>query len=122
MGSYKYTKDFDAEIAKEDENTIILNLTRKAGSDYPYDKLIMMVDKSNYLPKTINMFAGSIEKKRLTILDSERVGEYWTFKKIRMDNLETHHFTEISMKDIKFDQDLQGKNVFTLRFLKEYVK
>jgi outer membrane lipoprotein-sorting protein len=122
MGSYNYTKDYEASVAKDEKESYTLNLARKSGSDASYDKLVMVVNKANYLPKSIQMIAGGTEKKLLIILDAEKNGDYWTFKKIRMENLMIKHFTEISMKDTRFDQSLDDKGVFTQRFLKQYVK
>jgi outer membrane lipoprotein-sorting protein len=122
MGSYNYSKDYEPSIVSEDKDSIVLNLAKKASSDVPYDKLVMTVDKSNYLPKTVDMYAGGVKKKELTVLESEKKGDYWTFKKIRMENFIIKHYTEIAMKETAFDQDLDGKGVFTQRFLKEYVK
>ena len=39
-----------------------------------------------------------------------------------MENVVNKHFTEVVMKDTKFDQDLEGKGVFSQRYLKQYVK
>jgi outer membrane lipoprotein-sorting protein len=122
MGSYNYSMDYDSAIVSEDKDTVVLNLSRKPSSDAPYDKMVMTVDKTNYLPKTLEMYTGNIKKKELTVIDTEKKGDYWTFKKIRMENLILKHYTEISMKEIKFDQDLEGEGVFTRRFLKEYMK
>ncbi len=122
MGSYNYSKDYDATVSSEDKDAIVLELVRKQSSDAPYDKLVMTVDKSNYLPEILDMYCGNVKKKELKIIDAGKVGDYWTFKKIRMENFLIKHYTEVTMKDIKFDQDLVGKGVFTQRFLKEYVK
>ncbi len=122
MGSYNYSADYESTIIKEDDNTIILNLTKKSGSDAPYDKLVMTVDKSNYMFKTIEMFSGDVKTKVLNVLETEKKEGYWTFTKIRMENLSIKHFTEVNMKDIRFDQDLEAKETFTQRFLKQYVK
>ena len=122
MGSYNYSKDYDSSLDKEDDTTYALSLKKKSGSDAPYDKLLIIVDKSNYLPKTMEMYTGNVKKKVLTVVEAEKVGNYWTFKKIRMENVVNKHFTEVVMKDTKFDQDLEGKGVFSQRYLKQYVK
>lgn len=122
MGSYNYAQDYEAAIQKDEKDVITLNLSRKPGSDAPYEKLVMTVDKFNYLPKSIEMFNGTVIKKTLAVLETEKTGGYWNFKKIRMENFQIRHFTEVSMKDVKFDQGLEGKSVFTQRFLKQYVK
>lgn len=122
MGSYNYTKDYEASVQKDEKDFVILNLAKKNGSDAPYDRLVMTVDKGNYLPKSIEMYSGDVKKKVLTVLDSAKKGAYWTFQSIRMENLPAKHFTEVTMKDIQFDGNIEGKGVFTQRFLKQYVK
>lgn len=117
MGSYNYSSDYDSSIVKEGNDTVVLNLKKKAGSDAMYDKLIMIVDKSNYMFKSIEMYTGDNKTKVLTVLLSEKNNGYWTFTKIRMENLGIKHYTEINMKDIKFDQNLDKKEIFTQRFL-----
>lgn len=122
MGSYNYTKDFEASVLKDEKDTVTLSLAKKTGSDSPYDRLVMIVAKTNYLPKSVEMYSGTVKKKVLTVMENEKKGPYWTFTKIRMENVVNKHYTEISMKDIKFDGDIENKGAFTQRFLKQYAK
>jgi outer membrane lipoprotein-sorting protein len=122
MGSFNYSKDFDAVVSSETGETWTLGLKRKAGSDSPYDSIVMVVDKSNSMPKSVEMSNGGVKKKVLTINTAEKNGNYWIYRKIRMENVGNKHFTEVSMDNIVFDQGLKEKGVFTQGFLKTYVK
>ncbi len=119
MGSYEYKKDYSAEVSKEDDASYTLTLTRKAGSNKAYEKLIMTVAKADFVPGRIELYQNNAVKKVLTISEVNKTGSYIVPVKIRMENLSKGHFTEIVMSGIKFDQNLAGKDVFTKRFLKK---
>ncbi len=118
IGSYEYSEDFDSKVIKEDEKTVILELSKKESSDSPYSKIIMEVDKANFLPKKLEMYSKDELKKVLSILAYEKKNNYWTLTHIKMEDISKNHFTEIKMKEIVFDNDLEKKGVFTERFLK----
>ncbi len=118
IGSYEYSKDFDSKVIKEDDRIIQLELTKKADSDSPYNKIIMEVEKQNYLPKKLEMYSNNELKKVLTIITTEKKNNYWALTHIKMEDLTKNHFTEKKMKEIVFDSGLEGKGVFTERFLK----
>jgi outer membrane lipoprotein-sorting protein len=119
MGSYEYKKDFSAEVTKEDDTEYVLTLARKAGSDKPYDKMVMTVAKADFVPQKIELYQNNTLKKVLTISEVNKTGTYIVPVKIRMENVAKGHYTEIVMSGIKFDQNLAGKDVFTKRFLKK---
>jgi len=122
MGSYNYAENYEATIKKEDDKTYLLQLDRKSSSDAPYNQLIITVDKSNYLPQKIEMYNEGNLNKVLTVLESEKSGNYWTLKRIRMENLKKNHYTEILLKNTVFDQKLLEKGTFTERFLERPVR
>ncbi len=122
MASYEYKKDYSAEIASEDSNTYVLNLKRKSGSDKNFDSIKMVVNKMNLVPEKIELYENGTLKKILTISGIKEEGKYTVPVKIMMENVSKKHFTEITMSDIKFDQGLEDKDVFSKRFLKKKAK
>jgi len=56
MGSYDYQKDYSCEIQSQDDASWTLMLKRKPSADRPYDRLVMVVDKSTSVPRTIESY------------------------------------------------------------------
>jgi outer membrane lipoprotein-sorting protein len=119
MGSYDYRKDYSAGLHAEDEKTYTLLLTKNQGSDKPYDTMIMNVDKSTFIPLTIEFYKGDTLKKILSILEIKKTGSNIIPSRIKMENVEKRHYTEMIMTEMKFDQGLLEKNIFSKRFLKK---
>jgi outer membrane lipoprotein-sorting protein len=122
MGSYEYKKDYSTQLKAEDAASYTLELTRNPGSDRKYSKMIMTVDKSNFVPKKIELYDGANLNKVMTISVVKQEGKYQFPTEIRMENLVKKHYTEISISDTKFDQGLEAKEVFNKRFLKKKAK
>ncbi|MGC8764312.1 MAG: outer membrane lipoprotein-sorting protein [Brevinematia bacterium] len=122
IGSFEYSDDYSSKVLKEDENTITLELTKKNSSDAHYSRIIMLVDKINFLPLKLEMYLKEELKKVLTIIESEKKGNYWVLTHIKMEDISKKHYTEIKMKDISFDTGLEKKGIFTERFLQEPAK
>jgi outer membrane lipoprotein-sorting protein len=118
LGSYEFRNDFTAELKGEDSTTYELLLSRKRSSDKNYDRMVMVVDKSNFVPKKIEFYNGEKLKKTLWILEIQQTGKYTVPVKLKMENKEKNHFTEMTVSGLKFDQGLAAKNVFSKRFLK----
>jgi outer membrane lipoprotein-sorting protein len=119
MGSFDYKKDYAAELKAEDEAAWTLSLAKKAGADRIYDELVMVVGKSDYVPQRIEMYAKGRMLKILTILEVTKSGSYQVPARLRMENLDKKHYTEMTMSSLKFDQGLEAKDVFSKRFLKK---
>jgi outer membrane lipoprotein-sorting protein len=122
MGAYEYKKDYSTQLKSEDAQAYTLELVRNPGSDRKYSKLMMTVDKSNFVPKKIDLYDGGSIVKVMTISSVKEEGNYRFPAVIRMDNLVKKHYTEITISDTKFDQGLEGKEVFCKRFLKKKAK
>lgn len=122
MGSFNYAENYEASVKKEEDKTYILQLDRKKSSDTPYTSLVIIVDKSNYLPQKIEMYNEENLNKVLNVLESEKIGNYWSLKRIRMENLKKNHYTEILLKSVAYDQGLVEKGTFTERFLEKPVR
>jgi outer membrane lipoprotein-sorting protein len=119
MGSFDYKKDYAAEVTAEDDASWTLALVKKAGVDRPYDRLVMVVDKADYVPRTIEMYRSTRMQKLLSILEVKKTDAYMVPTRLRMENREKKHYTEMTISDIRFDQGLEAKDVFSKRFLKK---
>jgi outer membrane lipoprotein-sorting protein len=119
IGSYEYKKDYSASIQSEDDKTYTLVLTRKAGSEKTYGKVVMIVDKSTFIPSKAEFYDGNTLKKVMDIIEVEKMGKYDIPVKIKVEDVVKKHYTEMVMKDVKFDQGLKGKGIFTQQYLKK---
>jgi len=119
MGSFDYKKDYAASLASENDGTWTLELARKAGADRSYERLVMVVAKADYVPKRVDMYRNGKMLKQLSILEVSESGSYKVPVKLRMENLEKKHYTEMSLSGLKFDQGLEAKDTFSKRFLKK---
>jgi outer membrane lipoprotein-sorting protein len=119
MGSYEYKNDYIAELASETDSAYGLVLTRKPASTRAYDKLVMTVDKPDFIPSKIELYQNGALKKILTISEVKKSGTYTIPVRIKMENVVKSHYTEIVMTDVKFDQGLEANDVFSKRFLKK---
>jgi len=121
IGSYEYQADYHATVTAEDTKSWSLLLTRKPTSRRIYDKLIMVVDKKNFIPLKIELYTGTTLKKVLTILETGQFGPYLIPTVVRIENLLKRHYTEMRLQNVKFDQGLEAQGIFTKRFLKKPV-
>ncbi|MBN1410817.1 MAG: outer membrane lipoprotein-sorting protein [Spirochaetales bacterium] len=121
MASYTYKNDYTARLASDKDGIYTLELIRKAGSTRVYDKLVMAVEAATFIPKSIELYKDGILTKKLFMDDTQKHGSYIIPVKIRMENYEKNHVTEMVIDETKFDQNLEDKSVFTKRFLKKRV-
>jgi len=118
IGKCQYTKDFTAEIKEQTEEEYVLELTPTPKSDVDYAKLIMRVDKSNYIPSKVEYY-----NKKGTLLkvmkneNIEKVDDYWTPRKVTMKHLKTEHKTIMELVKVVHDTGLK-KEMFSKRMLK----
>ncbi len=119
LSSYEYRKDYSAQIETENTDTYILELKRKPQSIEPYDSIRMTVDKNDFIPSKMELYENGKVKKILTISDVKKDERYAVPVKMRMEDLNLKHYTEILLSDVKFDRNLEGRDVFTKRFLKK---
>jgi len=117
LSSSSYKEKWSSVIVSQDDSTYTLKLTPKKGTDTDYSCAIMIVDKKNYLMKSISFYRGEKLKKKMLMRNYKKVGKYWIAQEMEMDNIEKNHRTIMRMKEIKFDQGLSD-NIFTQRFLK----
>jgi len=119
MGSYEYKKDYSAELTKEEDKSFTLTLTKKAGADKPYDTMVMIVDKSDFIPHRMELYQKGVLKKIITLAEIQKTGKYRVPVRVKIENVIRGHSTEMIMSDIKFDQKLAAGDTFSKRFLKK---
>ena len=117
IGEFNYSSSFDVKITSENDKEYVLELTKKPSSDWSYEKIIMTVDKKEFLPKKLEMYEKGKLKKVLDVIETKKVGDYNVLYRIKMSTVANNTATEIITKDTKFDQNLDAKGVFTERFL-----
>ncbi|MBN2352672.1 MAG: outer membrane lipoprotein-sorting protein [Spirochaetales bacterium] len=122
MSSYEYRDDYSAVVQSEDADAWTLLLTKKPGSEREYEKLVMTVDKKDFVPRRIELFRNGAPAKILTISEVRTEGKYLVPTAIRMEDVAKKHYTEMTLQDLAFDQGLEGKDVFSKRFLKKRVQ
>jgi outer membrane lipoprotein-sorting protein len=122
MSSYEYKGDYTAVVQSENGDAWTLLLTKKPGSDREYEKLVMEVSRKDYVPRRIELYKNGALAKILTIAAVSTQGNYLVPTAIRMEDVVKKHFTEMTLKDLKFDQGLEAQGIFTKRFLKKRVK
>ena len=118
MAQSKYSEDYTAKVLEDSPRTVKLELTPKPGSDVNYSKLIMTVDKSNWVPTRVEFYdkAGRL-KKVLTNSQVEKIDGYWTVKEMTMEDVQDKHKTILRLTEVKHDTGLRS-TIFTKRFLR----
>lgn len=117
IGSFNYSSDFDSQVISEDTRYYTLELIKKPSSDWKYNKVIMLVEKDTFLPKKLEMYENNKLKKVLDVVRTDKKGQYNILSQIKMTTIDANTATEIIIKEVKFDQDLDSKGIFTERFL-----
>ena len=114
----KYSDDFKPTLKGETEKQYILELLRKPDSDVDYKKLIMFVNKSNFVPDSIQFFdqKGKL-KKVMRNLEVKKIKGYWTTTVVEMEDVINKHKTTMELDNIQYDVGLKDK-LFTKRYLK----
>jgi outer membrane lipoprotein-sorting protein len=118
IGKCQYTDDYTAEVENETAEEYVLELTPIPESDVDYAKIIMRVDRSNYITSKVEYYdkKGSV-LKAMQNEDTEEIGGYWTPRKVTMKNLKTEHKTVMKLTVVMHDTGLE-EGAFTKRMLK----
>ncbi len=118
LGSSGYEDDYEGTIIEETDSTWTLELVRKEGADATYSKLVMVVHKSDFLPRKIVFYNDSGEAvKELVNEEVKKIGKYIVPTRMVMTDLKKSHKTKMVMENVEFDTGL-STNVFTKRNLK----
>ena len=117
MGNTSYSDDYNATLIKEGEDYYLLKLVPK-NNNLEYSKILMYVNKENYLPDSSKFYdrSGSLYKvmRNLKVVN---IKGYWIPAKISMYNIKKSHKTIMEMSNIKVDARISEK-LFTKRNLR----
>jgi len=117
MGTIKYAEDYDARLAEETEDSFLLVLTPKEGSDKDYGHLEMSVLKERFYPTRIEYYdRGDNLWKVMERREVSQMEGYWTASEIEMNDLKAEHRTVMRLSNVTFDEGLPD-SMFTQRFL-----
>lgn len=126
MGSGNtFIKDFTAirlkDESKQDTQCYKIRLMRKPNSDIAYSKVIMWINKENFVPLIIDYYSEDDPDKLIkTLIQSEvkNIQGIPTAMKMVMFNREDNSKTEMVLKEVKYNLELQ-ESKFTPRRLKQ---
>ena len=124
-GGDAFIEDFSAkrlrDEKKEGYDCYTVELTRKEGADVSYTKLIIWVNKANFVPVVIDYYDEDAPDRVLKTLiqsDFEVIDGLPTAKKVVMINKNDNTQTEMEMLEVRFDIELDDA-MFTERELKK---
>ncbi len=116
MEAKKYTDKYKAVNLKVEGNYYILTLTPKAKS--AYSKIILKVNKSDYLPVYTEMYDKAGHKIKTMETTFKKQGKYWIAQKIVVKDLKRNHSTILENIETQFDTNLSD-DIFTVRNMKQ---
>jgi outer membrane lipoprotein-sorting protein len=116
MDTRPYPDRFSARLTDNTDSEYVLELTPKSEKSQ-YSKIILTIDKSNFLPKTMVYYDKSGRKYKEASYIYKKSGKYWYASEVMMTDLKKNHTTKIKMSDVKFDQGLTDDQ-FTVEKLK----
>ncbi len=119
MAQMNYSDKYTVVNMVENEDSYMLTVEPKPGTDISYSKAEMQVDKASFLPDEIKYYEGEIPVKVLSVPVKERQGEYWVAKKMVVEDLESKHQTIMEILEVKYDQGLDDR-IFTVRNLRRF--
>jgi outer membrane lipoprotein-sorting protein len=117
MGTSAFSVHYTPKLLRESAGEWQLDLQRKPGSDKPYPRIVLSVDKGNSMPLRMEMYDASGSLGKVAEQTARQVGGYWIMARIKMTNVKKGTSTVMEMKDVKTDQGLSD-DVFSERFLK----
>jgi outer membrane lipoprotein-sorting protein len=105
MDPKPYSERFDPKLISSTDEIWKLELT-PVYEKSDYSKILVDVDKTNFYPVKMEYYDKSGQKVKEAFYQYVYSGKYWYAKTVKMNDLKKEHSTEITMKEIKFDQGL----------------
>ena len=114
----RFAPHFTATLLSANTQTITLELTRKPKSEIPYYRLIMTMDRSVLIPKTIAYFdqAGNKIKEQVRSNLSTFSNGAPTYRRVEMTDLVRKHTTELLVLEENIQKTIPNKT-FSKRWL-----
>ncbi len=99
------------------EDCYVVRGEAKDSSDSQYSYRVSWIRKDNFVPVKVELFDKSQELiKIMTVRNLQNIDGFWTPMDVVMENVQTKHKTELSIKKIEFDKGVNPK-VFSQSFL-----
>ena len=110
-----YAKDYKPALIKTTGEAYVVELKPKSDKSN-YSRLMMYVNKSEYLPIKIEYFDKRGRKAKEAAYKYEKAGKYWYAEEVVMTDLKKESTTTILMTEVIFDQKLPDED-FTVEKL-----
>jgi|GEM_PF-96962 outer membrane lipoprotein-sorting protein len=118
MSQTSYRKDYSVSAFWKEKGLLVLELMPRKGRDVSYGKLVLYADPATYVLRKVDFYdRRGNAVKILTIDRIEKIGRYWTPRRMEMRTLKTGHRTLLELVEVKYDQGLKDR-FFTQRNLK----
>ena len=106
MAQIDFGTDYDATVEKDDGGFLWMKLTRKAGSELPYDALRLRVNRKDAMIDVIEYFTAGKHLKTQQRTEHKVLDKTPTYTKVLMTTLATKHTTLVEMLDQKIGMDI----------------
>jgi len=118
MSQTRYGDDYAVTATDAEPETFTLTLEPKDGADVNYSRLVMKVQRSNWVFTEIDYYGLSGDRvKTLKASGIERTDGYWVAKRFEMVSWKSGHRTVLELDEVNFDTGLPD-DFFTQRTLK----
>ncbi len=119
LSTFRYSKDYNAEVINETDSTYVLKLTPQKGVKKDYGFLKMWVDKKTFHILRVEFYdkKGNLWKV-LTFRNLMKIKNYWITGEMEMKDLKKNHTTIMKLKDIELDTGIPEK-FFSKRTLRK---
>lgn len=120
-----FIREYDAKRLQDDKkmdtDCYTVELTRKPGSDVGYSRIIMWIDKTNFMPLLVDYYDlkdSTLLRKRLFLSDIEIIQGIPTAQKMDMWNMIDNTHTVMEIQAVQYNVKLDDA-MFTERGLRE---
>jgi len=111
------THVYKGEEEVDGQRTLVVESTPKNPQDSSYSRVVTYVLPDRWLPLKIELFDKQNRLfKRLTAGQIEQIQGVWTYRRAKMENLQSGTSTELFLQQVRYDAPIP-ESVFTTRFL-----
>jgi len=111
------THVYKGEEELDGQRTLVVESTPKNPQDSSYSRVVTYVLPDRWLPLKIELFDKQNRLfKRLTAGQIEQIQGVWTYRRAKMENLQSGTSTELFLQQVRYDAPIP-ESVFTTRFL-----
>jgi outer membrane lipoprotein-sorting protein len=124
MGSFDYSKDYDAKRLADENDLYVLDLTKKPGSGREYDQMKVWVSMETFVPKKVEFYdlkkvgtESRLELRKIMNVEKvEKIRGLWVPTSMIMEDVKKKHKTTLELSNIEIDKGLSD-DIFTERYL-----